>query len=152
MTFGDGAAIPQSARQIRQGPLPFPHARPADAVPAGTCTGIEEALRPERPPNRSRPDGRPRSVSGAIHYPPSPPVLADGLFMHVTPFDKEQEADAEIPNINCAKCTLQVIEFVAAHGRNRDGDYSYHHCAKLQIRANPDKPIDTRFAAENKTP
>jgi hypothetical protein len=92
----------------------------------------------------------PRSVSGAIHYPPSPPVLADGLFMHVKAFDKEQEADVEIPNINCAKCTLQVIEFMAAHGRNKDGDYSYHHCADLQIRANPDKPIDTRFPAENK--
>ncbi len=65
-------------------------------------------------------------------------------------FDKEQEADVEIPNINCAKCTLQVIEFMAAHGRNKDGDYSYHHCADLQIRANPDKPIDTRFPAENK--
>jgi hypothetical protein len=96
------------------------------------------------------PNARPRSVSGAIHYPPSPPVLADGLFMHVAPFDKEQEADVEIPNINCAKCTLQVIEFMAAHGRNKDGDYSYHHCADLQIRANPDKPIDTRFPAEGK--
>src|SRR5215471_8477753 len=50
------------------------------------------------------PEGRARSVSGAIHYPPAPPVLADGLFMHVAPFDKEQEADVEIPNINCAKC------------------------------------------------
>jgi hypothetical protein len=95
-------------------------------------------------------DGRPRSVSGAVHYAPSPPVLADGLFMHVAPFDKEQEADVEIPNINCAKCTLQVIEFMAAHGRNKDGDYTYHHCADLQIRANPDKPIDTKFPPEEK--
>ena len=37
-----------------------------------------------------------------------------------------------------------------AHGRNKDGDYTYHHCAELQIRANPNKPIDTRFPAENK--
>src|SRR5205814_6112295 len=36
--------------------------------------------------------GRSRSVSGAIHYPPSPPVLADGLFMHIAPFADEQEA------------------------------------------------------------
>jgi hypothetical protein len=34
------------------------------------------------------PNGRPRSIAGAIHYPPSPPVLADGLFMHATPFDR----------------------------------------------------------------
>ena len=95
-------------------------------------------------------DGRQRSVSAAVHYPPSPPVLADGLFMHVAPFDKEQETDVEIPNINCAKCTLQVIEFMAAHGRNKDGDYTYHHCADLEIRANPNQPIDTRFPAESK--
>jgi hypothetical protein len=92
----------------------------------------------------------PRSVSGAFHYPPSPPVLADGLFLHVAPFDKEQETDVELPNINCAKCILQVIEFMAAHGRNKEGDFTYHHCAELQIRANPNKPIDMRFPAEKK--
>lgn len=96
------------------------------------------------------PNGRQRSVSGAIHYPPSPPVLADGLFMHAAPFDTGQEADVEIPNINCRKCTLQVIEFMAAHGWNPDGGYTYHHCAELQISANPEKPINTRFPAENK--
>ena len=90
----------------------------------------------------------PRSVSGAILYPPTPPVLADGLFMHVTAFDNDQETDVEIPNINCEKCTLQVIEFMAGHARNKDGDYTYHHCADLQVRANPNKPIDTRFPAE----
>jgi hypothetical protein len=113
--------------------------------------------RSELPPDpdaisETGPNGRQRSVSAAIHYPPSPPVLADGLFMHTAPFDKEneQEADVEIPNINCTKCTLQVIEFMAAHGWNPDGGYTYHHCADLQVSANPEKPIDTRFPAENK--
>jgi hypothetical protein len=92
----------------------------------------------------------PRSVAGAVHYPPSPPVLADGLFMHVAPFGKDQEADVEIPNINCDKCTLQVIEFMASHAWLKDGDYSYHHCANLQIRANASKPLDTRFPVEKK--
>jgi hypothetical protein len=92
----------------------------------------------------------PRSVSGAIEYPWSPQVLADGLFQHTAAFDKAQETDVEIPNINCAKCTLQVIEFMAAHGRNKDGDFTYHHCAVLQIHANPAEPIDTRFPAEKK--
>lgn len=96
------------------------------------------------------PNGRPRSVSGVIHYPPSPPVLADGLFMHVAPFGKDQQTDIEIPNINCTKCTLQVIEFMAAHGFNKDGGYTYHHCADLEIRADPARPIDKRFPAENK--
>jgi hypothetical protein len=92
----------------------------------------------------------PRSVSAAIQYPPAPPILADGLFPHTTRFDKEVETDVDIPNINCSKCTLQIVEFMAAHGLNKDGDYSYHHCAVLQIRANPDKPIDARYPAEKK--
>jgi hypothetical protein len=71
--------------------------------------------------------------------------------MHATPFDKIQEADIDIPNISCTKCTLQVIEFMASHARNPDGDYTYHHCADLQIRANPNKPIDPRFPTESKT-
>jgi hypothetical protein len=113
--------------------------------------GSRSELPPDpEPMSEPGPNGRQRSVSGAIHYPPSPPVLADGLFMHTAAFDKEQEADVEIPNINCAKCTLQVIEFMAAHGYNPDGGFTYHHCAELQIRANKEKPIDTRFPAENK--
>src|SRR5580698_1397129 len=92
----------------------------------------------------------PRSVSAAIHYPPVPPILADGLFPHTAKLDKEVETDVDIPNINCGKCTLQIVEFMAAHGPNKDGDYSYHHCAVLQIKANPDKPIDARYPAEKK--
>jgi hypothetical protein len=95
-------------------------------------------------------DKGPRSVSAAIHYPPTPPVLADGLFPHTARFDKELETDVEIPNINCSSCTLQIVEFMAAHALNKDGDFSYHHCAVLQIHANPDKPIDARFPAEKK--
>src|SRR5580692_416721 len=92
----------------------------------------------------------PRSVSAAIQYPPVPPILADGLFPHTTRFDKEVETDVDIPNINCSACTLQIVEFMAAHGLNKDGDFSYHHCAALQIHANPDKPIDARFPIEKK--
>jgi hypothetical protein len=92
----------------------------------------------------------PRSVSAAIQYPPAPPILADGLFPHTAKFDKELETDVDIPNISCSKCTLQIIEFMASHGLNKDGDYSYHHCATLQIHANPDKPIDSRFPVEKK--
>jgi hypothetical protein len=92
----------------------------------------------------------PRSVSAAIQYPPQPPVLADGLFQHTMKLDKEQETDVEIPNINCAGCILQVVEFMANHGLNKDGDFTYHHCAVLQIHANPSRPIDTRFPPEKK--
>jgi len=98
----------------------------------------------------ARTDSSDRSISGAIQYPLRPPVLADGLFQHIAPFEKEQETDVMIPNINCSRCTLQVIEFMAEHSRNTEGDFTYHHCADLQIRANPNQPIDNRFPAEKK--
>jgi hypothetical protein len=106
---------------------------------------------PKDPEVKTEPSANgPRSVSAAIQYPPLPPVLADGLFQHVAKFDKEQETDVEIPNINCKSCILQVVEFMANHGVNKDGDFTYHHCAVLQIHANSSKPIDTRFPAEKK--
>src|SRR5882757_3877200 len=72
----------------------------------------------------------PVSVSAAIQNPPQIPVIADGLFVHATkpagtmdPF----EADVQLPNISCKKCTLQVVQFMAEHGFNNPGGYSYHH-------------------------
>jgi hypothetical protein len=67
--------------------------------------------------------------------------------MHIAPFTRDQEVDLDIPNIDCAHCTLQVIEFMANHSRNPEGDFTYHHCANLQIAARPDVPMDTRFSA-----
>lgn len=89
----------------------------------------------------------PQSVSAVIQNPARPPLLADGLFAHTTRSEAPFETDIDIPNISCEKCTLQIIEFMAEHGLNRDGDYSYHHCADLQITADPAKPVDTRWAA-----
>ena len=97
-----------------------------------------------------------RSIWAAIQSPPQIPVLADGLFQHY-PAEGEPssalpktpmapwEADIQIPNINCSKCTLQVIQFMADHGYNQPGGYSYHHCADLEITADPAKPIDKRW-------
>jgi hypothetical protein len=87
------------------------------------------------------------SVSAKIQNPAQPPVLADGLWAHADRAAIAQpfETDVTIPNINCEKCTLQIVQFMAEHGRNRDGDFSYHHCADLQITADPAKPIDTRW-------
>ena len=56
------------------------------------------------------------------------------------------ETDLRLPNINCPKCTLQVIQFMADHPYNQPGGYSYHHCADLQITADPAKPL-TRIGA-----
>jgi hypothetical protein len=85
----------------------------------------------------------PMSVSALIMNPVRPPVLADGLFPHTTRPTAPWETDIDIPNINCTKCTLQIIQFMAEHGLNADGDYSYHHCADLQITADPAKPLAT---------
>jgi hypothetical protein len=86
----------------------------------------------------------PISVSGKIDPAPKPPVLADGLFVHrerPAP-DTFWETDVKLPNINCDKCTVQIIQFMEEHGLNREGDFTYHHCADLKITANQALPID----------
>src|ERR1700761_3376532 len=88
-------------------------------------------------------NGAVMSVSAEIS-PAKPPILADGIWPHT---DQQKtpipwETDVKLPNINCDKCTLQVIQFMAEHGLNKDGDFSYHHCATLKITANPALPLD----------
>src|ERR1051326_7211337 len=100
----------------------------------------------------------PYSTWAAIQSPPQIPVLADGLFQHYPkPGEPSSalpkapmapwETDIQLPNITCPKCTLQVIQFMADHGYNQPGGYSYHHCADLQITADPAKPIDKTWSA-----
>jgi hypothetical protein len=107
------------------------------------------ASRAELPPDpqaTTRDSARgPQSVSAPIDKDPKAPVLADGLFVHTAKVAVPFETDIDIPNINCAKCTLQVIQFMAEHGLNRDGGFYYHHCADLQITADPAKPMDKRW-------
>jgi hypothetical protein len=92
---------------------------------------------------RETPRG-PYSVSAKIDAKPRAPVLADGLFNHTYRLAPGLffESDVRIPNINCSNCTLQIIQWMAEHGYNRDGGYSYHHCATLKITANPRLPLD----------
>lgn len=84
------------------------------------------------------------STWAVIQSPPQIPVLADGLFTHYTRPATPQtyEADIQLPNITCERCTLQVLQFMAEHVYNHPGGYSYHHCADYQITADPSKPID----------
>lgn len=89
----------------------------------------------------------PWSVSAVIQNPVRMPVLADGLFAHTARQTDVLETDVALPNINCEKCTLQIVQFMAEHGYNRDGGYFYHHCADLQITADPAKPIDAGWQA-----
>ena len=91
-------------------------------------------------------DRGPWSVSAEIQNPVVAPVLMDGLFAHTERPTANWEADIPIPNINCPNCMLQVIQFMAEHAKNQDGDYSYHHCAVVNITADPAKPLDDRWA------
>ena len=90
----------------------------------------------------------PRSVSGEIMNPVLVPVLADGLFPHSAKVDTPLETDVTLPNISCKRCTLQVIQFMEQHGPNNPGLYTYHHCATIQITADPKKPIDAAWPKE----
>jgi len=100
---------------------------------------------------RETPRG-PISVSAKIDPKPKAPVLADGLFIHTTKpaADAFHEADIRLPNINCDACTLQVIQWMAEHGYNKDGGYSYHHCATIKITANPKLRLDKRWPGQRK--
>jgi hypothetical protein len=79
--------------------------------------------------------------------PPQVPVLADGLFPHTAKTSDPFETDNKLPNITCEKCTLQIVQFMAEHGVNKDGGYFYHHCSDLQITVDPAKPTDRRWSA-----
>jgi hypothetical protein len=72
------------------------------------------------------------SVSAAIQNPPMAPVLFDNLFPRTGPGAAGTmfKQDVVLPNITCAKCTLQVIQFMAGHG---PPNYIYHHCADIQL-------------------
>jgi hypothetical protein len=92
-------------------------------------------------------DKGPRSVSAKIQDPLKIPVLADGLWQHTAKSTEPFETDVRIPNINCPKCTLQIVQFMAEHAYNNPGGYSYHHCAVLNIKADPSKPVDAGWPA-----
>ncbi len=94
------------------------------------------------------PTGAPRSVSGEIMNPVAMPVLADGLWPHQAKPTAAFETDVALPNISCKKCTLQVIQFMEQHGANNPGNYTYHHCATIQITPDSKKPIDAAWPKE----
>ena len=87
-------------------------------------------------------DRGPRSQSAAIVAKPQPPLIADGLWPHTEKPTANWETEITVPNITCEGCQLQVIEFMAEHPGVREGGFSYHHCAVLNITADPKKPAE----------
>ena len=105
------------------------------------------ALPPDPEVTTRASDRGPQSVSAVIQNPPQAPVLADGLFAHTARPVGPWEADILIPNIDCERCTIQIIQFMAEHAYNNPGGYSYHQCADFEITADPAKPLATGWPA-----
>jgi MYXO-CTERM domain-containing protein len=61
--------------------------------------------------------------------------IVDGLYRHQQGGNKTFSWMFTVPNITCAHCTLQVLQFMADHGTNtgQNDGYFYHHCADLAI-------------------
>jgi len=90
------------------------------------------------------PSGTPSGSSDHADSEATPvfPVLADNLFLHTAAAGTVVfMSNINLPNVNCDRCTLQVIEFMHPHGFNAGGGYFYHHCADLKITADPALPI-----------
>jgi len=88
-----------------------------------------------------------RSDTAVIETDPAPPVIVDGLWPHYERHTGIWETEIEVPNIDCEGCFLQVIQFMADHPGFREGGFSYHHCAVLNITADPALPADDRWQA-----
>lgn len=84
----------------------------------------------------------PRSATAEIQADPQPPILVDGLWEHHERYTGIWETEIEVPNIECEGCFLQVIQVMLQHPGFREGGFSYHHCAILDITANPDLAAD----------
>lgn len=85
----------------------------------------------------------PRSDYAAIDPTPQAPVLLDGLWQNHERRTGLLETGIRIPNIDCEGCVLQIIQFMEAHPGVREGGFSYHHCAMLNIKADPSQPLDS---------
>lgn len=84
----------------------------------------------------------PRSDYAVVETNPQAPVLLDGLWANQQRRTGPLETEVRIPNIDCEGCFLQVIQFMEEHPGVREGGFSYHHCAVLNIKADAALPRD----------
>lgn len=84
----------------------------------------------------------PGSGQFPIESNPEAPVLIDGLWENNVRRTGPLETEILIPNIDCENCVLQIVQFMSEHPGHREGGYTYHHCAILNVTANSDQPID----------
>ncbi len=85
----------------------------------------------------------PRSDHADFDLVAKAPILVDGLWASDVKREPAAfETEVRIPNIDCEGCYLQVIQFMENHPGVREGDFSYHHCALLNITADTAMPLD----------
>ena len=84
----------------------------------------------------------PRSDYAPIDPDPAPPVLVDGLWQNQVRRTGPIETEIRIPNIDCEDCFLQVVQFMEEHPGFREGGFTYHHCAVVNIKADPALPME----------
>lgn len=90
------------------------------------------------PPDPEVTPGTTACGSTVIETSPVLPLLADGLLVHTTGFDRTQVVNVTIPaDFTCDHCVLQVSEFMSNHGLNNPGGCWYHHCAMLKVTKDP---------------
>jgi len=89
-------------------------------------------------------------ASAAIQNPPTFPILSDNVLPHTQAFGAPQTFSVTLPtNVTCAKCTLQVLEFMSHHG----APCFYHHCADISIQGPPEtSPTPTPTTSNEQTP
>jgi hypothetical protein len=84
----------------------------------------------------------PRSDYAEIDPAPKAPVVLDGLWQNQVRRTGPIETEFRVPNIDCEGCFLQVVQFMEEHPGFREGGFTYHHCAVVNIKANPALPMD----------
>jgi len=104
-----------------------------------------EELPPDPEVTMQETERGPRSLSATIETNPEPPILLDGLWPHSERPTAPHAMYLDVPNIDCDDCVLQIIQFMANHPGVREGGFSYHHCAVLDITTDPEKPLDERW-------
>jgi MYXO-CTERM domain-containing protein len=83
---------------------------------------------PAEPP--VTPDNQSACGSVPIMSPATMPVLADGVFVHDTPFGESQTIEITLPDdFTCTNCTMQVMQWMHDHG----APCFYYHCAQVTI-------------------
>jgi len=90
-------------------------------------------------------DNGTRSDHGVIVENPQLPVLVDGLWKSQQRRTGPLATEVRIPNVDCEGCVVQVLQFMENHPGFREGGYSYHHCAIVNIKADASKPLDSNW-------